>query len=184
MRLEAESVFFDDDKINENINEVNDTLSDSIFGETYYQYTTGGVTYDVWYDENTGTYKYIKPDDPEEIERTVSPSSLSKDSDGAYITVTRGGVRNDLDKIMGSIEIDEAEPSITLVADKDNPEASKLTITDERLEFSKNERVVAYIDSSEDDGMLDINNARIHESLVIGNLELFDYAGGIGIRRV
>ena len=42
---------------------------------------------------------------------------------------------------------------------------------------------MAYVDADEDEGILDIDNARIRDSIYIGDLEIVNVDGGIGVRR-
>lgn len=158
-----------------------ESLNEDIYGEPFYQYTVDGVTYDVWKAED-GKYYY---DDGSGTDAEVSASSLDQDDDG-YIVVRHGGMQDTVEKIAGSVLIDSVEPSVIIQAkhiEGTDERTAGIKITDERVSFKKNGEEVAYIDSNEDEGVIDINNARIHVTLRIGQLEIFDHDGGIGIRR-
>ena len=149
-------------------------------GNTFYQYTLK-VIYDVWKAED-GKYYY---DDGSGTDKEIAASALDQDSDG-YIIVRHGGMQDTVEKIAGSVLIDSVEPSVTIQAkhiEGTDERTAGIKITDERVSFKKNGEEVAYIDSSENEGVIDINNARVHVSLRIGHLELFDHNNGIGIRR-
>lgn len=176
-----EDIDSDISNVETNLANTKTALEDDIYGEPFYQYTTGGVTYDVWKAED-GKYYY---DDGSETGKEVAASALDQDSDG-YIIVRHGGLQDSVEKIAGSVLVDELEPSVTIQAKHTENTSTRIAavkITDERVSFNKNGEEVAYIDSEEDEGVIDINNARIHVSLRIGQLELFDYNGGIGVRR-
>lgn len=158
-----------------------ESLNEDIYGEPFYQYTANGVTYDVWKSED-GKYYY---DDGSGTDHEVGAASLDQDEDG-YIVVRHGGIQDTVEKIAGSVLVDTVEPSVTIQArhtDDTNERTAAVKITDERVSFKKNGEEVAYIDSNEEEGVIDINNARIHVSLRIGQLEIFDHDGGIGVRR-
>lgn len=108
-----------------------------------------------------------------------------------------------METIMAPIELDASSdnPFIKIQAiNKDSPtsqEFAYLLLTKDRISFFKvtdadndlstqedqikNE--VLYIDSTESQGVIDINNARVHQSIRIGQLEIFQYNGGIAVRR-
>lgn len=52
------------------------------------------------------------------------------------------------------------------------------------IDFIKDDERVAYIDTSTNESALDINTARIHNAIRIGELEIIEFNGGIGVRRV
>ena len=164
-----------------NLINVKTAYEDDIYGDSYYQYTTGGVTYDVWKSED-GKYYY---DNGSGTDQEVDPADLDRDADG-YITVRHGGLQDSVEKISGAVMVDEVEPSVTIQAAHTTQSGTRtagIKITDQRVSFKKNGEEVAYIDSDEGEGVIDINNARVHVSLRIGHLELFDHNGGIGVRR-
>lgn len=161
-------------------------LEDDIYGDIFWQYTTGGTTYDVWLDESTGNYTYV---DGNGDMATVAYANLDVDTEtGEKATTRKGGMLDNIEVINGSILIDNNEPSVTIQAVKQTNSGtvlgdSKLKLLSERISFEKNGTEVMYLDSTEDDGVIDINSARVHNSLKIGHLELFEHNGGIGIRR-
>lgn len=160
--------------------------SDAIYGTTYYQYTVDGVTHDVWYDASTEQYKY---DDGSGTDAVVAESSLDIDAEtGEKATARKGGILDNLELINGSVLIDNDEPSVSIqtvkkTAGGDITGESMLKLLSDRISFEKNGNEVMYLDSNEDDGVIDINSARVHNSLRIGDLEIFEHDGGIGIRR-
>lgn len=97
-----------------------------------------------------------------------------------------GGLKDQLEIISGAVDIQQGvNPYVLIHTDTATGEMNAgVKITDKRLSFMQNAEIeVAYIDSSESDGILDINNARIHKSIKIGELEIIEFRGGIGIRR-
>lgn len=156
-----------------------DSLLDIVNGETHYQYTTGGTTYDVEYDEDDGKYYY--EDDGVRIE--VAYDDLDEDEDGAKITTQVGGLSQDVSELTGAIEVEPTDPSITFKAQR-GASSTSLKLTDIRLSFMDGEDEIIYMDSQEENGVAQIPKVRA-DSLRIGNLEIFKaFDGGIGIRRL
>lgn len=174
----------------ENAEEQAAITSTEINGELYYQYTPAGgtTTYDV-YKENE-RYYYIL----DGVATEVSYDDLDKE-DGELVTVYKGGINQNLDDLQGQLDvitgaivINPDIPSITIKTESSsNNTAAQTVFTENRISFQKiinGEPIeVLYIDSTENEGVIDINNARLRNSLRIGELELFNLNGGIGVRR-
>lgn len=176
-----------DESIANNANE-QDSLKKFIYGDTVYYYTTGGTTYEVRYNEADGQYHYTYEDDGESYDAVVAYADLDKNSStGEVITTTENGLQGQVEELVGAIDIDPVEPSITLrtTGSQGGTDNASLKISDSKLSFSRRGEEVAYIESTGDDdvSVLDIVNARVHNSLRIGKLEIFEHNDGIGIRR-
>lgn len=143
-------------------------------GNQYYQDAEGNISTD-----SSGTALYTVENVPLYIQ--------SDDSIGSTVTAEpylSTGLANDLEQIKGAISVNPSEPSISL-----GTEGANLKLTNDRLSFQQSSSdgselvEVAYISSEEDLGTININNAKINSSLVIGELELCEVNGGIAVRR-
>lgn len=95
------------------------------------------------------------------------------------------GLAEKVQVISGTVDIQHGvNPYVFIHTETDGGELNAgIKITDKRLSFMQNSEVeVAYIDTTVADGMLNIPTGRM-ESLKIGELEIFNLMGGIGIRR-
>lgn len=70
-----------------------DALIDEVRGGLYYQYTTDGITYDVWYADDEDKYYYINSSGQTQ---EVNKANLDVDSDENLITVRRDGLSSQL----------------------------------------------------------------------------------------
>lgn len=61
---------------------------------------------------------------------------------------------------------------------------SAVKIIPSGIDFIKDDERVAYIDTTTSESALDIRIARIHNAIRIGELEIIEFNGGIGVRRV
>lgn len=61
---------------------------------------------------------------------------------------------------------------------------SAVKIIPSGIDFIKDDERVAYIDTTTSESALDIRTARIHNAIRIGELEIIEFNGGIGVRRV
>ena len=179
----------------------------SLDGDTIYRYVDPNTdeAYEVFYDVTNDEYYYYVEEEGQQVIHTVIYDQLEQE-DGVAVTnfvpytIVKGGLQetvnsvvDSVEKIEGSIVIDNEEPSITIQTVEKSSTATtvgsaSLKLTSKRLAFNRSgndgeEKEVAYIDSEESDGVLDINNARINESLRIGDLEFFNYNDGIAVRR-
>lgn len=183
-----------------------DSTDEDVNGTIYYQYTSEGTTYNVWAETNEEGTKYYYDDGSSTIE--VDEEDLDKEG-SELVTVRIGGAYQSIEGIIGdqkelsakvlgleedrdeinekvdglksAIVVDPDEPSITIRTEAEATTATKFT--DSRIAFLKNDEEVLYIDSADEDGTIDIQNARIHDSIKMGLLEIFEYEDGIGVRR-
>lgn len=72
------------------VEEVAENLALAVEGSVYYQYTTGGVTYDVWYDSTDSKYYYYNASG---TKTEVSESSLDTE-DGELVAVRKNGLND------------------------------------------------------------------------------------------
>ena len=113
---------------------------------------------------------------------------MSKDGNDELITINKGGLQQQIEKITTPIQFntDEDDPNIEIRVGTNSNNAFT-RYTESQIGFFKTvnnvETRLLYIDSAEAEGVIDINNARIHNSIRIGNLEIFEYNEGIAIRR-
>jgi len=96
--------------------------------------------------------------------------------------IGEGGINDRLEVLSKSVVIDQNEPSVSIQTGTALGE-TKVKVTNTRISMVKNDVEVAYITTDEDESVIDINNARIHDSIKIGELEIIEFRGGIGIRR-
>lgn len=156
-----------------------DSLLDIVNGDTHYQYTVGGVTYDVEYDDDDGKYYY----DLDGVRTEVAYADLDENEDGSKITRQSGGLTQDVSELTGAIDVNSTEPSVTFKAQR-GLSSTSLKLTDIRLSFMDGDDEIIYMDSQEENGVAQIPKVRA-TSLRIGNLEIFEaFDGGIGIRRL
>jgi hypothetical protein len=82
------------------VDDVASDLQEAVDGTLYYQYTTGGVTYDVTM-KSDGKY-YYTADDGTETE--VQEADLDTDDDGTLTTVRKNGLNSAIDDVSGAVE--------------------------------------------------------------------------------
>lgn len=134
----------------------------------------------------------------EQVSNTLSSTNTTIQQQGTAIQA--------LQKITAPITLDtrdENNPAIVIQAGVSSSEQdnntiySRLILSKERISFHKvydadgdsstdDDQIdteVLFIDSTEKQGVIDINNARIQQSIKIGNLEIIAYQGGIAVRR-
>ena len=189
-----------------------DENSVSINGKEYYQYTTGGYTYDVW--EEDGHYYYYNSGG---VKTEVSYANLDM-VDGEPVKVLReglndkvkdaqdtadstheaiygeGGIQKQLSDLNSAVVINHSKPSVFVgtkgtYIDPDTHQETEyvkagVEILETGIDFLKDDERVAYIDTSTNESVLDIRSTRIHNSLRIGELEIVEFNGGIGVRRI
>lgn len=114
--------------------------------------------------------------------QTTADSAQTTASTAQESIIGEGGINDRLDVLSKSVVIDQNEPSVSIQTGTSEGE-TKVKITDTRISLVKNDAEVAYLTSQEDESVIDINNARIHDSIKIGELEIIEFRGGIGIRR-
>ena len=190
-----------------------DDVNNLISGTPYWQYTDdtdpdNPLVYDVFYNKDTGVYYYITTDDMDvETTHTINESDLDKDEDNVLIINFKDGLQplnSQLEILQGdhidltdrvelieeSIQIkpngdeDDATPYIRITSGAASTTSTKFTPT--KIEFLKDSDPLLYISSEEEEGIIDINSARIHDFIRIGGMEIFvadEEFGGIGIRK-
>lgn len=70
------------------LSSLTEQVETTVGGPVFYQYTTGGVTYDVWYDENDEKYYYYNGNG---VKTEVAYANLDRD-DGDVISFRKGGL--------------------------------------------------------------------------------------------
>ena len=108
------------------VDEVADDLKDAVDGALYYQYTMGGVTYDVV--KIGDTYYYINGDEQTE----VAESELDTDDSGKLVTIRKNGLSDAVDDaneraddLNGAIDrANESINSLEDIVDKNKEEAA------------------------------------------------------------
>ena len=144
---------------------------------------------DLWFDSNTSdimTCIVARSSGSYTASDWEKRNKYTDDTSVGTLNDTVSGLNDTLNKLTGAVDIVEgSQPYVQIHTTTASGEMNAgVKITDKRLSFMQNaETEVAYIDSSESDGILDINNARIHKSIKIGELEIIEFRGGIGIRR-
>lgn len=189
MKIIRETALYNENAV-DGVQKAIDETNETIYGaDDYYQYTYNGVSYPVWYDGSTDKYYY----DYNGTATEVLEEDLDRYLNGDLITIPREGLQQKFEKLSSAIVVDEDEPSITLMAEYGDDDQRPTKVAKQKLTASQwqlikinndVETIVAYVDADEDEGIIDIDNARIHDSIYIGNLEIFNNNGNIGVRRI
>ena len=120
-------------------------------------------------------------------------SSASETANSADSTASQAAdaiieVNQQLENIGNSVRINNEEGTVFIGATEDRQGSeyvlSAVKIMSTGIDFIKDEERVAYIDTSTSESALDIRTARIHNGIRIGELEIIEFNGGIGIRRI
>lgn len=145
-------------------------MDESIDGSIFYQYTTGGVTYDVWYDEDDQKYHYL---DSSGTQQTVAESSLDT-SDGQKVTIRKNGLEDAVTEANKNLEegLDNMEAMIDSASDN---MLSNIHAVSDTLDIEK-QKLKTEIDSLSDslskveDYVMTVNGkVKISDSILIGD---------------
>ena len=118
---------------------------------------------------------------------TFSYSDISTLTEYEALKATHA-LADEIEKITTPIQIKSSEVDPYIIIQVGTTADSAYTKYEEdRISFHKivngEDVEVLYIDSTEDEGVIDINTARVHDSIKIGELELIEHNGGIAVRR-
>lgn len=146
------------------VEEVASDLKDAVDGALYYQYTTGGVTYDVI--KNDNTYYYIDGD--EQIE--VAESYLDTDDSGNLVTIRNNGLNDAIDETSerlnsAIVQTNDSIQSLEDVVDKNREEvASNVSAMGDTIQgtYDKLEELNSYLVSIQ-------GKVKISDDILVGS---------------
>lgn len=160
------------------------------------------VTVCTVYSDNTFSYSDVSTLSEYEAAKTAYVKAVETEETVSSHTETLGDMLIDIDALQNetdnlNAEIEKITTPIQINSDEDAPyikiqvgtteDSAYTKYEEDRISFHKivngEDVEVLYIDSTEDEGVIDINTARVHDSIKIGELELIEHNGGIAVRR-
>lgn len=142
-----------------------------------------------YYSDGTAEFSEVSRSSSYDAAMQAYDLARSADSTASQSAEAIMDINQQLEYIGNSVRINNEEGTVfigTTGLDQQGAEyvLSAVKIIPTGIDFIKDDEKVAYIDTTTSESALDIRTARIHNAIRIGELEIIEFNGGIGIRRV
>lgn len=122
-----------------------------------------------------------------ELAHQADETATSADETASQAAEAIMDINSQLQEIGNSVRINSGEGTVFIgtTGEISGTEyvLSAVKIIPTGIDFIKDDERVAYIDTTTSESALDIRTARIHNAIRIGELEIIEFNGGIGVRR-
>lgn len=142
-----------------------------------------------YYSDGTAEFSEVSRSSSYDAAMQAYELAHSADSTASQSAEAIMDINQQLEYIGNSVRINNEEGTVfigTTGLDQQGAEyvLSAVKIIPTGIDFIKDDERVAYIDTTTSESALDIRTARIHNAIRIGELEIIEFNGGIGVRRV